>query len=291
MYYFLRDWSSDVCSSDLRLVRLLEGRLGFSLFRRHASALELTAQGQAFLAGLTNAFDSIARLTESVAAMRVGPVLTVGVGPTLAVSWLIPRLASFYRSHPDVEVRMATGGATRPVRDDWTCTIRRDTDAWPGYIAENLFPSTVVPVCTPKIASALRSPGDLRSVTLILVSQMPNEWPCWFEAAGIRPPVHPAGEVLFESNAMAMQAVLDGVGVAMAQLPYVSDALAAGRLVAPFAIVARKREAWFLEYRPVRREDPALLAFRDWLHGEAERQRQVGAALLNQSMGKSAAIG
>ena len=169
-----------------RMVRLLEGRLAISLFRRHASALELTAQGKAFLAGLTDAFDSIAWLTESVAAMRAGPVLTVGVGPALAVSWLIPRLASFYRSYPEVEVRMATGGATRPVRDDWTCTIRRDTDAWPGYIAENLFPSTVVPVCTPEIASALRSPEDLRGVTLILVSHMPNEWPCWFEAAGLR---------------------------------------------------------------------------------------------------------
>ena len=60
----------------------------------------------------------------------------------------------------DVEVRMATGGATRPVRDDWTCTIRRDTDPWPGYIAENLFPSALVPVCTSAIASRLRSQAD-----------------------------------------------------------------------------------------------------------------------------------
>jgi LysR family transcriptional regulator, regulator of gene expression of beta-lactamase len=267
-----------------RMVRLLEGRLGFTLFRRHASALELTAQGRALLSGLTGSFDSIARLTESVAAMREGPVLTVGVGPTLAASWLIPRLTSFYRSHPDVEVRMATGGATRPVRDDWTCTIRRDTDGWPGYIAENLFPSTVVPVCTPEIASSLRSLGDLRSATLIRVSNMPNDWPCWFEAAGLRHTVLSARQVLFESNAMAMQAVLDGVGVAVAQLPYVSDALAGGRLVAPFPIAARKREAWFLQYRSIRREDSALLAFRGWLHGEAELQRQVDAMLLNQSV-------
>ena len=40
-----------------RMVRLLEQRLGFALFRRHANALELTAQGQTFLAGLTDSFD------------------------------------------------------------------------------------------------------------------------------------------------------------------------------------------------------------------------------------------
>lgn len=207
--------------------------------------------------------------------MRSGPVLTVGVGPTLAITWLIPRLANFYRSYPDVEVRMATGGATRPVRDDWTCTIRRDAAALPGYEAERLFPSAVVPVCTPKLASTLHSPDDLRNATLIVVSGMPNEWPHWFEAAGLRSPVQPAGEVSFESNVMAMQATLDGAGVAIAQIPYISDALAAGRLVAPFPIVARTVGDWRLEYRAIRREDPALLAFRDWLRQEADRAHQV----------------
>jgi LysR family glycine cleavage system transcriptional activator/LysR family transcriptional regulator of beta-lactamase len=128
------------------MVRLLEDRLGYAVFLRKPNRLELTVQGRVLLAGLTDSLDAIARLADQVAAMRTGPVLTVGVGPTLAVSWLIPRLANFYRSHPDIEVRMATGGATRPVRDDWTCTIRRDTAAWPGYVAENLFPSTLVPI-------------------------------------------------------------------------------------------------------------------------------------------------
>lgn len=262
-----------------RLVRRLEQRLGYPLFRRHANALRLTAEGQALLSGLTDAFDSIARLTENVATMRAGPILTVGVGPALAVSWLIPRLPKFHRDHANVEIRIASGGTTLPIRDDWTCTIRRAAQALPGYVAEKLFPSTVIPVCTPKIAATLRSPDDLCNATLILVSNMTNDWPCWFEAAGLQRPVRAANEVSFESNAMAMQAVLDGVGVAIAQVPYVSDALASGRLVAPFPVSAHKREAWLLEYQPVHREDPALVAFRDWLHREADRERKVETRL------------
>jgi len=263
------------------LVRLLEGRFGFPLFRRHASSLELTDQGQALLTGLTDAFDAIARVADGVSAMRHRPVLTIGVGPTLAVSWLIPRLASFYRRHPEIEVRIATGGATRPVRDDWTCTIRRDTNGRPGYVAEMLFPSAVIAVCTPAIAATLRTPSDLNSTKLIRVSDMPNDWPCWFEAAGLRPQVGSAGEILFESNAMAMQAALNGVGVAVAQVAYVSDAVAAGRLVSPFPILANKRESWFLQYRSTLREDPALIAFRDWLGEEVRKHGQ--AALLSRS--------
>jgi LysR family transcriptional regulator, regulator of gene expression of beta-lactamase len=265
------------------MVRLLEKRLGYVLFRRQPNRLELTAQGQAFLSGLTDAFDSIARLAEQVAAMRAGPVLTVGVGPTLAVNWLISRLPSFYRAHSDIEVRMATGGATRPVRDDWTCTIRRAASAWPGYTAEPLFDSTLVPVCTPALAARLRRLSDFRNATLLVVSHLPNEWPCWFKAAGMEIPVRHAGEVMFESNAMAMQAVLDGVGVAIAQLAYVSDALLSSRLVAPFPIAAQTSEAWFLQYRPIRQEEPALLAFRSWLHVEAERQRNVEAKVLKRT--------
>ncbi|HTP92501.1 MAG TPA: hypothetical protein VMJ52_12235 [Xanthobacteraceae bacterium] len=51
--------------------------------------------------------------------------------------------------------------------------------------------------------------------------------------------IRPGGEVFFDNNAMAMQAVLDGVGVAIAQPLYVTE--------------------------------PALLAFRQWLHDEAKR--------------------
>lgn len=265
-----------------RMVRLLEQRFGFTLFRRHANALELTAQGRALLSGLTDSLDSVARIVEQVASMRGGLVLTVGVGPTLAMNWLIPRLAGFYRTHPEVEVRMATGGATRPIRDDWTCTIRRDVGAWSGYTAEELFPSTLVPVCTPALAAGLRQPSDLGNVPLIIVPHLSGDWPCWFEAAGLRTPPRPAAEIFFDNNAMAMQAVLAGVGVAAAQTLYITDALSSGRLVAPFPVVATKREAWYLEYRPNRADDRALIAFREWLCGEANRQREIEVELIER---------
>lgn len=254
-------------------VRLLERRLGFPLFRRHANGLELTAQGRALQPGLTDAFEAITRLVEQVTAMRAGPVLTVGVAPALALHWLIPRLAGFNRDHPQVEVRVATGGLMNPLRDDWTCTVRRGTGAWSGYIAEELFPSTLIPVCTPALAKALHRPRDLRQATLIVVAHLREQWAWWFKAAGLRPPFKPKAEVTFESSAMAIQAVLDGVGVAVAQLPYVSDALESGRLVAPFHSTGKKYESWYLAYRPVRAHDPALAAFRAWLLEEASTYR------------------
>lgn len=254
-------------------VRLLEDGLGFALFKRHPNGLELTDQGRAYQPGLQNAFEAIVRLTNEVRAMRAGPVLTVGVAPALAMHWLIPRLATFNRDHPDIEVRIATGGLMNPLRDDWTCTVRRGNGDWPGYAAEELFASTLVVVCTHSLAKQLYKPRDLRKVPAIVVEHLRNQWDWWFKAAGVKP----AGtlqEVSFGSSAMAVQAALDGVGVLVAQLPYISDALASGRLVAPFGVLRKRYESWYLAFRPVRAEDAALGAFREWLRGEALRQKQ-----------------
>ena len=255
-------------------VRLLEKRLGLALFKRHANELELTIQGRAFQPGLTDAFRGIERLIDHVVTMRTGPVLVAGIAPAFAMNWLIPRLPGFSRAHPEIEFRMATGGERLPLRDDWTCSVRRGIGNWPGYVAEELFPVPLVPVCTPQLAKGLRHPRDLSRATLIVVPHLREQWTWWFHAAGMTAPIQPAGEVVFENSPMAIKAVLDGVGVAVAQLPYVSDALAAGRLVSPFPIVPQRFQSWYLVYRPARKDDRALTAFRDWLHGEAAVQHQ-----------------
>ena len=267
-------------------VRLLEQRLGFVLFRREANGLELTDQGRAFQPGLTDAFDRIERLTDQVSAMRSGPVLVAGIAPAFAMNWLIPRLPRFNRAHPEIEFRMATGGERLPLRDDWTCSVRRGTGDWPGYIAEELFPVPLVPVCTPSLAKGLRHPRDLSRATLIVVPHLREQWTWWFKAAGLSSSVKPAAEVVFENSPMAIKAVLDGVGVAVAQLPYVSDALAGGRLVSPFPIVSKKYQGWYLVYRGARKDDRALLAFRDWLHDEAAVQQQEYERLIASSKRK-----
>jgi DNA-binding transcriptional LysR family regulator len=267
-------------------VRLLETRLGFALFRRRANELELTDQGRAFQPGLTDAFDRIERLTDQVSAMRSGLVLVAGIAPAFAMNWLIPRLPRFSRAHPEVEFRMATGGERLPLREDWSCSVRRGTGDWAGYVTEELFPVPLLPVCTPQLAKGLRHPRDLSRATLIVVPHLREQWAWWFEAAGLPCSVKPAAEMVFENSPMAIKAALDGVGIAVAQLPYVSDALAAKRLVSPFPIVPRRYQGWYLVYRPARKDDQALAAFREWLHGEAVVQRQEYERLIASSKRK-----
>ena len=221
-----------------RMVHLLEERLGVALFERKANRLVMTAAGRAYQSGLTPIFDALASLTAQVTAPSSVRVLTIGVGPTFAMRWLIPRLADFRKEEPDIDVRITTGGAAAPFGDDWSCGIKLGDGEWPGLIAEPLFAADLLPVCAPRLANQLKRPSDLKGPTLLRVAHAPDDWPSWLKAAGVTRVTARGPE--FQFYGQALQAAVDGLGIAMGIRPYIDDDLAAGRLVAPFALACRR---------------------------------------------------
>src|SRR3979411_2971438 len=151
-----------------RMVHLLEQRLGVALFERKANRLATTPAGRAYQrgltpifhalasltphvtpppspAGLTAIFDALASLTAQVTAPSSLRVLTIGVGPTFAMRWLIPRLADFRKQEPEIDVRITTGGAAAPFGDDWSCGVKLGDGEGPGLAAEPLFAADLLP--------------------------------------------------------------------------------------------------------------------------------------------------
>jgi LysR family transcriptional regulator, glycine cleavage system transcriptional activator len=253
-----------------RMVNLLEQRLGVVLFERKANRLALTPTGRAYQSGLTPIFDALASLTAQVTAPATMRVLTLGVGPTFAMKWLIPHLADFSKKEPDIEVRIATGGVDVPFGDDWSCGIRLGDGNWPGLVAEPLFAADLLPVCTPRLAATLRRPADLKGPSLLRVVHAAEDWPLWLKAAGITRVSARGTE--FQYYGQALQAAVDGLGVAMGIRPYIDDDLAAGRLVAPFALSIPKGERWYLIYRSFQTDQRDFTAFRRWIMRAAAAQ-------------------
>jgi LysR family glycine cleavage system transcriptional activator len=246
-----------------RMVHLLEERLGVALFERKANRLETTPAGRAYQSGLTPIFDALASLTAQVTAPSGARVLTIGVGPTFAMRWFIPRLVDFRKEEPDIEVRITTGGAAAPFGDDWSCGIKLGNGDWPGLIAEPLFAADRTPVCAPRLAIGLKRPGDLKGPTLLRVAHSPDDWPSWLKAAGVTRVTARGPE--FQFYGQALQATVDGLGIAMGIRPYIDDDLAAGRLVAPFDTSVPKGMRWYLVYRGFRTEQRDFAAFRRWI--------------------------
>ena len=67
---------------------------------------------------------------------------------------------------------------------------------------------------------------------------------------------------------LAVEAALDGQGVALALRPLVEADVAAGRLIMPFAVSVPSPYAYFLVMPEAVAGRPSVAAFRDWLFGE-----------------------
>ena len=121
----------------------------------------------------------------------------------------------------------------------------------------------LLPVAAPAIAARIGDVTALARETLIRVAHAPEDWPRWLAALGaegLR-----AGGPVFDYYGQAIQAALDGLGVAMGVRPYIDDDLAAGRLVAPFPRSVSKGMRWYLVHHPAREAEPGFTAFRRWI--------------------------
>ncbi|MBW8856157.1 MAG: LysR family transcriptional regulator, partial [Bradyrhizobium sp.] len=151
------------------------------------------------------------------------------------------------------------------LRPDWTATIRAAEAPGPGHAGRKLFSAALFPVAAPALAALLKKPADLARQTLLEVEHSPRDWPLWLGAAGVDPGKL-RRRLSFDYSAFALQAALDGLGVALARAPYVADDLAAGRLVKPFALtVEEERRGWYVLHRPGAEKEAPFSVFLEWL--------------------------
>jgi LysR family glycine cleavage system transcriptional activator len=258
-------------------IRRLEEQLGVALFARRARGLMLTPEGAAYLPDVRAAFTTLHTATDELLCRQRGRIVTVSVTPTLAAKWLVPRLPAFYATHPGIEVRIST--SMRMVdfaREGIDMAIRYGLGVWPGLRSDRLLMTDVVsPVCSPELlrgARPLCAPADLASHTLLTIDYQRIEWQLWLNTAGI--PQEVVRDLMwrgltFDVAYMALEAAIDGLGVALGYAPYVEADIAAGRLVAPFDL-SLPCSVGFDAYLvcPERvAQAPDIRAFRDWLLG------------------------
>lgn len=250
-------------------VRKLEDRLGRRLFRRLPRGLALTDEGQALLPVLSEAFERLSATLASLQTRQRREVLSIGVVGTFAVGWLLPRLRDFQARHPLIELRLFThNNRVDLAAEGLDAAIRFGDGQWPGCEAAPLLDAPLAPVCSPALAHRIRAPADLGRETL-LRSYRGDEWPAWFEAAGVRAPLLTGPQ--FDSSLLLADAAAQGAGVALLPLRLFSRDLQAGRLVRLFDVEVAVGRYWFTRLAR-RRASPAVQALRRWLEerlGEA----------------------
>ncbi len=87
---------------------MIEESLGFQLFRRLYRRIELTEKGTMLSATTTTAFNSIADMIAEISAPDRDEDLSISASVAFSHFWLMPRIASFSRLHPDIQIRIVS---------------------------------------------------------------------------------------------------------------------------------------------------------------------------------------
>jgi len=259
-------------------IRAFEERLGTRLFFRTSRTMQLTRAGEELLASTSAALRTIDEALRRAAGATHRETLAVSSGSSFAAKWLVPRLPKFRRKFPDIDMRIDISDMLADFRrEEIDVAIRFGNGVYPGLRADRLFVEDVFPICSPKLLAGplpLREPDDLRHFTLIHLDWYAQDdiwpdWRMWLLAAKADKP-DPTRGLHFSQSIMALQAAVDGQGVALGNTSLVGDDLAAGRLVRPFDLSLKIASdfAYYLVVPKTKADRPMIKAFREWMLSE-----------------------
>jgi LysR family glycine cleavage system transcriptional activator len=100
-------------------VRSLEEKLNVKLFHRQGRNITLTAAGRQLLPGVQRGLNEMAQAVRLLEQGRSEGVLNLSLVPSFMQRWLAPRLADFYQTHPEIDLRISgTNAAGRVAGGD-----------------------------------------------------------------------------------------------------------------------------------------------------------------------------
>jgi len=261
-----------------RQIRTLEDHLGFQLFRRSHREVRLTAEAAVYLETITDVFERMERATSRLVDARKQRVLHIHNSITFTLRWLVPRISSFHLAHPKTEIRISTSlpsaSDLASSTNDVSIQIRNEeiVRELPTLHHHRLVDVELIPVCSPGYAAEHRLDEGLdrlAAVVLLHSVMRPNDWRSWLTQEKVAS-IDPETGIKFESSSHALQAAIEGVGMAMANRAFVTKDLEAGTLITPFDLTYRDGSAFYLGYSRAAAKLPHIAEFRDWLIGVAK---------------------
>ncbi|WP_282610349.1 LysR family transcriptional regulator [Pelagibius sp. Alg239-R121] len=239
-------------------IKSLEEGLGVVLFERRNNAVLLSDAGRQFLDDIAPAIGTIERAAEAL--RRSASEVVVRAAMSLAVRWLIPRLESFKKRHPHIQIRLETTHLSQsPLspgvdlainygRKETKPSGRREKAAGaPGNRAGKpvvLMKDVSRPVLSPSLLakSGYRSLSDIASIPVLSATEDDWDWLRWSQLAGTQPPI-PVGAALndaaghirvvdrFDTDDAAIHGAVAGIGMILMPPVMTLREIQAGSLV------------------------------------------------------------
>jgi LysR family glycine cleavage system transcriptional activator len=265
-----------------QLIKTLEDYVGRSLFERSRSGVTLTPEAAAIYPQIRDGFSLLAEGLQRLRTALPVNVVTLSVTPAFASKWLLTRISGFSARYPQWDIRLHTTDRLVDFRSEGVdIGVRFGIGRYPDLTAERMMGEYVFPVCSQNLLDKLGKPSlsldDIAFLTLIhdaTISFDPNfpTWTSWLSSRGYNN-IHGLRGMHVNASALAIQAAIEGHGVALARSRLVKEDLVSGRLVRPFDGYETSHSSYFVVYPHHATLRPQVKAVRDWLMSEAEEEQ------------------
>lgn len=265
-----------------RQIRELESHLGTELFIRTGRSVKLSPDGVVFFDAAQLSFINISQAAERLRSKsRPRQTLTVCCSPAFSALWFQDRLADFFATHPDIELRLIATqdflAMESSLRPDVFVTKLAHVRSW--YTSVRLFHDIIYPVCSPQYLAAHPQLGtleQLREADLLDLSPYGRsqlaehvDWAVWlaFHGIDLGERAH-SSKPVFACNDynVLVQLALQHQGISLGWDHLVAPLVAAGQLVRPVQQqVVHSERCHFLNIRADTEGSEACMRFRDWM--------------------------
>ncbi|OYU83945.1 MAG: LysR family transcriptional regulator [Burkholderiales bacterium PBB5] len=262
-------------------LRLLEDQLGFALFARQGRRLRINDAGTLMQRAAESALAQLDNAGQEAAALASGARqhLRLTLSPSFAQRWLLPRMGRWRARHPDISLELHSSMQLADLgREGLHAGLRQGSGPWRGLVAERLLSSPRIAIAAPDMARRLAGRPLARWADEPLLGSA-LFWTQWFALSGLALQVHPVAA--FNDAGLMLQAVEQGLGLALVRTLLAADGLRDGSLVqlSPQALAGEDNDTYWLVYPPAQADWPPLVALRQWLADELARSAQDLAAV------------
>lgn len=251
-------------------IKTLEGYIQVPLFRRSGRRVEITEEGLELLPAVRAGLDRLESALQHIKQHRRAGPLQITLLSSFLQIWLLPRIRSFRRKYPDIELRFHTSREVVDFsRSPHHMAIRFGRGVYPNLHSEKLLDDWLVPVASPDLIKqygTIERGASLGKYPLLEGDE--ETWAVWSRADS---------DVAWKSRAPSIDdsggliaAAEEGLGYVLARWTLVSRALRKGTLHLAGNGVLPYGSAYYFVCPTPMLALPKVAHFREWIFAAAK---------------------
>jgi LysR family glycine cleavage system transcriptional activator len=259
-------------------IKTLEGYIQVPLFRRNGRRVEITEEGLELLPAVRAGLEKLESALQQMKHHRRAGPLQISMLASFLQIWLLPRIRSFRRKYPNIELRFHT---SREMVDFSRTTnhvaIRFGRGNYPNVHSEKILDDWLVPVANPDL---IKQYGMIERGTNLgkfpLLESGDEPWSVWSQTDEEAAWLSRAPSI--EDSAGLLAAAEEGLGYALARWTLVTRSLHKGTLRLAGKGALSYGSAYYFVCPKNFLALPKVAQFREWLIGAAREFPGPGSA-------------